>query len=248
MAVEPRSLPNPPITEALVEIRVDRAVPVPLDDLKQLQARLGAAYTQAVPIRQVKAEIAFTSLGSTHVGQPPSDVAFQFSTADNQHVVHASPEFLSVHLLRPYRDWEAFRADIVKAWSEYVSIAAPSGISRIGVRYINRLDIPVPMNDLADYLTTGPMIDPKLPQRFSSLFTRIEIPFPAENASSIVTQALVPSGRPDRAALLLDIDAYSQMAFALDDTVLWATIDRLRDIKNKLFFGSITEKSLELFR
>jgi uncharacterized protein (TIGR04255 family) len=49
-------------------------------------------------------------------------------------------------------------------------------------------------------------------------------------------------------ALILDIDVFTTQGFELDDEILRRRLLEMRWLKNKAFFGSITEKALEMFR
>ncbi|MGN6481237.1 TIGR04255 family protein [Luteibacter sp.] len=51
------------------------------------------------------------------------------------------PNVFRVHVTKPYPGWEVLRAEILKLWSEILDLAKPKKISRIGLRYINLLDI-----------------------------------------------------------------------------------------------------------
>ena len=66
------------------------------------------------------------------------------------------PISCSVHMLRPYKGWETFRPQIQQALDAYSRIAEPEGITRIGLRYINKITIKEPHNDLSPYFSIPP--------------------------------------------------------------------------------------------
>ena len=49
-------------------------------------------------------------------------------------------------------------------------------------------------------------------------------------------------------ALILDIDVFTTQGFDLDNVVLERHLLEMRWLKNKAFFGSITDKALKMFR
>ncbi len=49
-------------------------------------------------------------------------------------------------------------------------------------------------------------------------------------------------------ALIVNIDVFTTQAFDVDNTVLAEQLLEMRWLKNKAFFGSITKKSLKIFR
>ena len=65
---------------------------------------------------------------------------------------------------------------------------------------------------------------------------------------AIVTTASEPSfGTPDT-TIILDIDVFSDAAeLAADDARLEPMLERLRDLKNRLFFESLTEDAVRVF-
>ena len=78
------------------------------------------------------------------------------------------------------------------------------------------------------------------------MYSRLVLPDPP--ATIVVTQAfdqMTPSILP----LILDIDVFVEgKSFAADGDEVWEQLDQLRDFKNRIFFGSLTPKALELFR
>jgi uncharacterized protein (TIGR04255 family) len=48
--------------------------------------------------------------------------------------------------------------------------------------------------------------------------------------------------------LILDIDVFTTQGFDLDESILGRRLLEMRWLKNKVFFGSITGKALQMFR
>jgi uncharacterized protein (TIGR04255 family) len=63
----------------------------------------------------------------------------------------------------------------------------------------------------------------------------------------IVTQALERSVDPDHVVVLLDVDAYRDVEIEPHDDRVQSILGRLRDLKNRVFFGSITERTAEMY-
>jgi len=47
--------------------------------------------------------------------------------------------------------------------------------------------------------------------------------------------------------VILDIDVYAQRVFGGGSPDLWFFLDRLREVKNAVFFSSVTERTLEAY-
>jgi hypothetical protein len=125
--------------------------------------------------------------------------------------------------LRPYQDWARFISEAIRLWQVYREIAKPDEVGRLGLRYINRFPLSPNERDIGSYL---------------------QHPY----AVRVVKTLQEPQGRDDlRCYAILDIDAFTQEAFEPADEALGARLEDLRWLKNKVFFGSITNKALAAF-
>jgi len=87
-----------------------------------------------------------------------------------------------------------------------------------------------------------------LPQLLQNFLTRIEVPFPDRDAVATIIQT--PSGKQDplKTGIILDIDVYAAVNLTADDARIYEILGVLREIKNQVFFSSISERTKELFR
>ena len=67
-----------------------------------------------------------------------------------------------------------------------VEPARPNRLKRLALRYINRIEIPLPIRDFKDYLLTIPEIAPGLPQALSNFIMRLVIPNPEMEATAVI--------------------------------------------------------------
>lgn len=173
---------------------------------------------------------------------------YLFTSVDGRQVVQARLDGFTFSRLKPYDKWEALRDEARELWQHYVQIASPETVTRVALRYINRIEIPLPMRDFKDYILTTPEIAPALPQGLDSFFMRLVIPDSKTQAVGIVTETVEPvdeSGK--RLPLIFDIDVFRTAAFNVQDNAMWETFENLHDLKNEIFFKSITSKAKELF-
>jgi hypothetical protein len=63
----------------------------------------------------------------------------------------------------------------------------------------------------------------------------------------IVTQMTEPGVHTDFLPVIIDVDAFVAAEFAPTGAGLWTDMAGLRDAKNRLFFGSITEQTGALY-
>src|SRR5207253_2082095 len=106
---------------------------------------------------------------------------------------------------------------------------------------------PLPVNDFKEYVLTIPEVAPKLPQGLAEMFMRLVVPDPAHELVGIITQAMEPPS-PDHARLVFDIDVFKICRLKATDPNLWRIITDLRDFKNDIFFGSLTQKAIDLYK
>ena len=127
-------------------------------------------------------------------------------------------------------------------------MAKPTSIERIALRYINRLELPLPFSDFKEFVRTAPDIAPGLPQALSHFLMQLQIPSPDNEAIAIITETIEkPIGDPPVLPFILDIDAVSKRRLEPTDSSLWERFEKLHAWKNQIFFESITDKTVELF-
>ena len=105
------------------------------------------------------------------------------------------------------------------------------------------------MRDFKDYILTIPEIAPGLPQGLANFFMRLIIPVPTMNAIAIVTEAFDPPTASSAVLpFIFDIDVSCEALFDVDAVEVWETLEKLRELKNEIFFKSITDRAKELFQ
>jgi len=188
--------------------------------------------------------------------QPPFSIpttggpdVFFFRSPTDKKVVQARLDGFTFNKLKPYEDWEKFRDEGRELWGTYLDIANPIRANRISLRYINRIEAPLPFKDFNEYILTSPQVAPELPQALSTFFMRIQIPFNEQMALATIVQTMEEPTENQKLPLIIDIDVVRQSNFTKDtfDT-MWDEFGELRNIKNDIFFNSITDKAKELFK
>ena len=169
----------------------------------------------------------------------------QFVREDEQALIQVGPDLLAVNYLKPYPNWAAFKAQILEALSMYVEIVAPTGLKRIGLRYINRIEIPEPRVELEQYFRILPEIP--MSKDMSSFLMRVEVPFEVVNGQLVVTMGSTSSDRPEHSAFILGLDFFTVRAevLALDTSAEW--IETAHTHIEDSFEACITDKARILF-
>jgi uncharacterized protein (TIGR04255 family) len=169
-------------------------------------------------------------------------------TADRTRAIQARLDGFSASKLAPYIDWTDLRDQARSLWTQYRKAANPILITRMALRYINRINIPLPISDLKDYIRTIPEVSPDLPQQMSNFFMQLHLPQPDLDVMCILNSAMLPPSRPETVSIIFDIDLFRATSLPQDEQDIWKLFEQMRDRKNRIFEGSITDKTRELFR
>lgn len=239
--------PKAPITEALIDIQVELPEGTKVADLQKVHVGLEAAYpTKKNRIlgeiqAQVGDEGTTAAARSKHLG-------YVFTSADATQVFQARLDGFTMSRLAPYKHWEPFRDEAKRLWNVYRSVARPVKVTRLAVRYINRLDLPLPVGDLKDYLRTVPEVSPDLPQNLAGYFMQLRIPLDDIGALLVLNQAIIDPAKPGVVSVVLDNDIFRVDDFGMDEGAIWGFLEELRKRKNAVFEASIEDKARELFK
>ncbi len=242
-AAKPRHLSRAPITEALIDIRLTlpketRTLPY----LAELNTQFGGSYTDRKDIKECQYKVQF---GRPELDEKTStQLGFRYTNAENTQVIQATINGFTFSRLPPYENWERLKEEAKRTWTIYSHHVRPETITRVAVRYINRLVLPGLLVELDQYLRYVPKVPKVLPQVLGPYFSQIVVPDRQGQRTAIITQSSPPN--PVAVSPILDIDVFMERLFSDEDEV-WGALDQLRDFKNQIFFDCITEKTAKLF-
>jgi uncharacterized protein (TIGR04255 family) len=236
---------NDPIKEALIDIRVE---PLP----QSMRPALGDLYEQVngqYPDKQeqfvVGAQLSFGSEVTSQTSQTP--IGFAFRSKDGKQIFQARLNGFTFSRLRPYGNWHDLREQGRKLWALYRAAIGPQNVTRVAMRYINQIDIPVRSIDYKDYFLTTPEVSRELPQMLSGFFMQLQMPQPDLQGMLILTQAAVAPSAPDTNSVILDLDVFQDAPELTSDDQVWDVLEKLRERKNSYFEGCLTDKTRALF-
>ena len=246
---EIRHLNNAPIIEALVDFRVSLPKESTIEQLSGLAAEVGDRYPIVETIHKFEASLTFEANAQKPVDAqtvPPTPAGFAFRSDDRRNVAQFTLDGFTYNRLHPYTSWEELEPEVVRLWRLYERFAAPQSCSRIATRYINRIEIPLP-TELSQILMAPPKLPRGLPESLTAFITRVIIQEETNNCSASVTQASQAHLNPERATVILDIEAYRQDDLGLLHRNVEDSLRVLHDMKNRVFFGSLTDEQLKRY-
>ena len=245
MAVQ-RHYPKAPITEAIIDLRVELTDGVTVGDLESVHVGQESAYptkrniTRAVLQGQIGDQGAAAAASSKPIG-------FLFTSQDEKQVFQVRLDGFTMSRLAPYERWEPFRDEAHRLWDVYRSVANPKKVVRLAVRYVNRLNLPLPFGDFKEYLKTVPEVSPELPQGLAGFFMQLAIPQEDIKSVALLNEAIIEPTVPNTVSVVLDIDVFRTDDLPYGEDGVWAFFETLRDRKNEVFEACITDRARELF-
>ncbi|MFN6540064.1 MAG: TIGR04255 family protein [Nostoc sp. EkiNYC01] len=241
---------NPPIEEAVCEFRFAPSTAWNLTVPGLFYEKIRDFYP-GEPRQQnlIAAEIIAGKMpANPEVTTRTSVTKLLFSSVDAKRLVGVGSDLLSVHSLRPYEGWEDFNKRIDQAFQAYLEVAKPLGVTRIALRYINRIVIPsVESVKLNDYFTAYPQIPDGVPSNMSGFVTRTEsiyddIPV---RLVIILADAEAPEGQLE---FMLDLDIsqdWAETPLSLEEAL--SNLNELKQREGQVFENLITDRTRGLF-
>jgi len=236
-----------PIQEALLDFQV--ALP---PGSENLDLRLfGQGIEERFPESQKRIELVQHLQFADGKDSPPPArkvSGFLFTSKANGKIVQARRDGFTFNKLRPYSKWSEFKIEAQELWQRYVAFAQPVAIKRIGLRYINRIEIPEQTEDLRRLCMLFPELPAGVPGVWFEYFQRFASQL-EDNVVSIVTLSIDPDSPQSKAAIILDIDVIKTIdILPSNDSQIWSFCEEMRDLKNGIFNASLTEEAKQLFR
>jgi uncharacterized protein (TIGR04255 family) len=236
----------PPIKEAIFDIRIDKISKSSLEDLEKVHSLISKEYPNKKKQINLIGKIEFKE-GAQVSNETGSEVrGFIFSNSSESVQVQYRLDGFTFNMLKPYSEWSKFSMEALRLWKIYSDNFIPNEVVRIALRYINRIEIPLPMGEFQDYISNMPPIPLCLPQTFHNFFMQVNVPCDNAGTGIIITETIEQAGK-DKLPFILDIDAYKFMLKSKNIGYLKSEFNKLRDLKNKTFENCITEKSRKLF-
>jgi uncharacterized protein (TIGR04255 family) len=169
---------------------------------------------------------------------------FRLQNDSKNRVAQFTPTGVAISRLETYESWETFHQEALRLWSIFQELAEPTTINRLGVRYINKISLEEG-ESASTYLKTVPHNDFNLSLTRESFFYQdtYNVPNHPYGVNWVCTGQLQVSHR----FLIVDIDVFISEVIDLEELKLINHLNKIRWLKNKIFFNSITDIALEKF-
>lgn len=238
------SYPNPIIAEALCELHFALAdgaewKPSLAGDLfKQVQDE----FPEMEPGAEIGVHFELSQQGIRQSWLPPRQ-RMRFKHKDRPLFLQLGPNVFTVNVLSQYPGWDNMCKYVLDAWRQACTALKPANITRVGLRYINRVETeegqtPGEWFKASDYVPKAVL---KSRGRFLS---RVESQIDLQNRIIVTFAQVKQEGDEGELAIVLDIDRIVEKELAADGSALQPELDRLHEDVWQVFESVQTDRLL----
>ncbi len=235
-------LKNPPIIEAVCEFKFDDK----FEDLiiyGSLHEKFKNDYPKTKKTANLDLVLEKTDDGFQH--RTIEHNLQRFISEDGKSLLQVGPNVLTVNRLKPYENWGSFYPKIESALSIFLDITKLQKLKRIGLRFINKINLKETEIKLEDYYNFRPMGE-TLCDEIHSFIVGIQIL--KEKDILRVTLTNTPPDQDFKMAHSLDLDYFTPQFTTdnINNTMAW--VQNAHSEVEEAFFQCITEKLREEFQ
>jgi uncharacterized protein (TIGR04255 family) len=240
---------RPPITEAVIHLVFGSALSD--GDLEKANHNFARLYPRHQPVRNVGVELVMDANPDLRpIARFPKDErGHRCSSDDETQIFLIWPSSVIFSQLAPYPGWEEYFNRFVRDWTLWKRIIGYREITRVGVRYINRIDVPItgPVVEHEDFLKMYPSVPKDLAPAVLSYGIQIQIPYPEIEGRITINSASVPSPLLGYSSFLFDQDLAKEINPPQKDEDIYKLLNDVHKKKNAIFEACITDRARELF-
>ncbi len=236
---------NSPISEAVCEFQFGQDSPWDFTVPGLVYEKVRNTFPNRSQIARVTMGIAANEGGiGPQFGAIP---IMRFTHKDEKAHIQVGTHLLSVHHLKPYSSWQEFLPLIKDVFEAYLEVASPKSIHRIGLRYINTIELTGSSIALEDYFEFRPYVGPDLPRTIGPFMMSVQLPF--ENSRDVLNLQLVSQAGvlSDLAIIILDLDYFLAKPGEVDLDEAFEWVDTAHTHIEDVFEASITEQLKQKF-
>ncbi len=229
----------------MIDFRVPPNPSVQPGTFSDLTASIGKKYSKSESINLIEARFGIDRGKMLSPAQSQTELGQKYS-AESEIVQFRTDGFTFSKVAR-YTTWDAVFGEAFRLWNVYLAVAKPVQLTRIAVRYINRMQVGGNQK-IGDFLEAPPFLPQPVSSTVLDFLSRVHIADQKRDAAAIVVQALEPQIDPNLMSLYIDIDAYHLGTLDPEDPSLREIFQRLRELKNEIFYASVTEMAVEKYQ
>lgn len=241
-------LERAPAVEAVIHWQARITKAWEQSELRQRLAELLKDYSHSAPQRILELETVLGPDRAPSQSQREHWQGLRLTSADGLQIAQFLRDGLVFSRLQPYTDWTSFSAEALRLWRIFVQLGAPSEIERLGVRFVNRVELSSP-DDFRNVLAHPPDCLELFGFPLGGFLYQSTHEVPGYPLRINVVRAIQPSNPPAefRQSLIVDIDVFTTKPLECRDEVVNDHLTKMRWLKDKAFFSLFSEDAIQAF-
>ncbi|MCI0329524.1 MAG: TIGR04255 family protein [candidate division Zixibacteria bacterium] len=248
MSQKSRKYSNPPIIEAVCEFRLNPESKWDLTIPGILYEKVNTEFPHK-ETRLIQETVIKQGPEGTEQQLRTSERAV-FLTQDRRIFIQIGPNLLAVNSLKPYPTWEKFKPRIENVYKALTEVMDVKSFERLGLRYINRIEIPQEPNkrfDLEKYFEFRPYLGKKLPTDLDFFSMGCVLKFFDERDLCSVRLRNAVAENKANTAFLLDMDYFLAKSSDVPASEAMNWVEMAHEKVEEIFEGCISDKLREIF-
>lgn len=238
------NLKKVPITEAVIEFRFTPFNTTQQKNIKEFGNLIKDEYPKLIEQTTNEVKFTFGPDGPSPVFTELNPILICESEDNHKHVLIADNR-VSLNWKKEYPGWNIFLDNALNLWMKFSNNNSIKEVMRLGVRFINHLDIRTKgIFDMDEYLVNGPKIPKDVPEVFRSFMHHTIL---VNEKIQCFANYLQSYNLDENEKIVLDIDVYSSGPIKSERELLLNKLSQIGTYKNDIFFGSITPETLNYY-
>lgn len=238
-----RPYPTAPIVNSVIEVKFVGVLPNQLIERVAQKLRRNYANRTDAITREV---VINPTAESASFGEP--HVVVDFSSSDETERLRIQTQSLIFEQLAPYPGWDQFCGRFARDWSLIDKLVRREPIERIGVRFINRLDVPDDEETrLPNRFVTVAVAPPSQFQGATNVGVNYQADYGPRPLRLILNVGFCDSPILHKRGILLDIDVIAERSPPQATDEIFALLNEIRDLKNEIFEEAVTDVARNTF-
>jgi uncharacterized protein (TIGR04255 family) len=238
-----RQYAKPPLLQVTIDLQFAKPDGFEIGQLEDLRPSFSPKYPIVDTVFQGQFLITFPGGPAPTTESTPNGLLFQ--TDDRRHAFRLTDASLTFTQNAPYTNWEEVVEEYGPICEKFYDLYRPRLINRIGMRYVNRIDIQTQPIELFDYFRIYPSVSSDLPQNITAFFMQTQLL--DEPETLVITQTPVPSPSEGMVSLLLDLDVFRSGQQVDSSPDILTVLEGMHEKLDRYFEASITDATRERF-
>jgi uncharacterized protein (TIGR04255 family) len=242
-----RKYANPPIVEAVCEFRLRPDLELDPTIPGMFYERVRGEFPNKE--RKLVQDVSITQKQEGFSHQIRTTERAWFLSDDRKTIVQIGARVLAVSRLNLYPGWSVLKPVIETAFKALAGIVGVGVLERIGLRYINRIQISGRPVNLGEYFEYRPLFGPSLREKsLASFLVACTLPF-CEGRDACNVQLTTPA--PEQAAgstFVLDVDYFLSRPRSVSEEGAMEWVETAHGNVLEIFESCITDRLREIFQ